>query len=178
MMGLPFTYEEQGNQRQSIHRLGSSRSEGGNEQHFEDAWAGFHRRVGRGPASSAQQTDDSASSIGRGRVRPMADLRTIRGRFRSVIILCLQERCPYYSVHAVRGRINYISIPKNLSFFFKYENELAASSHTLGHTIVLAARGPCWSRNHPRRNEWISLAGDPNRAVPGARYLRSARWFH
>jgi hypothetical protein len=44
---------------------------------------------------------------------------------------------PYYSVHAVGGQINYISVPKNLSFGFKYYNELASSSHMLGRTFVI-----------------------------------------
>jgi hypothetical protein len=54
---------------------------------------------------------------------------------------------PYYSAHAVGGQINYISMTKNLSFFFKYENELAASSHTLGNTIVF---GGTWTLLVPK----------------------------
>lgn len=54
---------------------------------------------------------------------------------------------PHYSVHAVGGQLNYICLPKNLSFFFKFENEYDAYSHTLGHTIVF---GGAWTLRIPK----------------------------
>jgi hypothetical protein len=54
---------------------------------------------------------------------------------------------PYYSVHAVGGQLNYILTAKNLSFFFKYEHEYKAYSHTLGNTIVF---GGAWTLRIPK----------------------------
>ena len=54
---------------------------------------------------------------------------------------------PYYSVHAVGGQLNYILPAKNFSLFFKYEHEYAASSHTLGTTIVF---GGTWTLAIPK----------------------------
>lgn len=54
---------------------------------------------------------------------------------------------PYYSVHAVGGQLNYILPAKNFSLFFKYEHEYAASSHTLGDTIVF---GGTWTLAIPK----------------------------
>lgn len=57
------------------------------------------------------------------------------------------SKLPYYSVHAVGGQLNYIAPAKNLSFFFKYEHEYKASSHTLGNTIVF---GGAWTLLIPK----------------------------
>jgi hypothetical protein len=43
---------------------------------------------------------------------------------------------PYYSVHAIGFQANYMLPPKNLTFFFKYENEYRALARPEGHTIV------------------------------------------
>jgi hypothetical protein len=54
---------------------------------------------------------------------------------------------PFYSVHAVGGQLTYILPVKNLQMFFKYEHEYAASSHTLGNTLVF---GGSWTLRHPK----------------------------
>jgi hypothetical protein len=54
---------------------------------------------------------------------------------------------PYYSVHAVGGQATYILPPRNLNFFFKYEHEYLAYSHTLGNTLVF---GGSWTLRYPK----------------------------
>ena len=43
---------------------------------------------------------------------------------------------PFYSVHAIGFQTNYLLPPKNLSFFFKYEDEYRALARPQGRTIV------------------------------------------
>jgi hypothetical protein len=56
---------------------------------------------------------------------------------------------PHYSAHAVGGQLTYISLPKNLSIFFRFENEYQAYSHTVGNTIVF---GGAWTLRIPKTN--------------------------
>jgi hypothetical protein len=54
---------------------------------------------------------------------------------------------PHYSGHAIGGQVNYIAPLKHLSFFFKYEHEYEAYSHTLGNTAVF---GGVWTLLIPK----------------------------
>ncbi len=49
---------------------------------------------------------------------------------------------PHYSDHAVGGQLVYILPVRHLGFFFKFENEYSASSHTLGRSILF---GGSWT---------------------------------
>ena len=46
------------------------------------------------------------------------------------------NRLPYYSVHAIGVQSNFILPAKALNFFFKFEDEYAATARPQGHTIV------------------------------------------
>lgn len=54
---------------------------------------------------------------------------------------------PYYSVHAVGAQVNLLLPPKNLVFFFKYENEYLAKARPQGRTIVF---GGSWTLRMPK----------------------------
>lgn len=57
------------------------------------------------------------------------------------------NRLPYYSVHAVGFQANYILPAKNLSFFFKFEDEYRALARPQGQTIVF---GGSWTLRMPK----------------------------
>jgi hypothetical protein len=69
------------------------------------------------------------------------------GTFSLAGVILPARTLPHYSVHALGGQLTYILPARNLSLFFKYENELSASSHTLGRTIVF---GGAWTLPIPK----------------------------
>ncbi|HZD32296.1 MAG TPA: transporter, partial [Candidatus Angelobacter sp.] len=54
---------------------------------------------------------------------------------------------PYYSAHAIGFQANYLLPAKNLSFFFKFEDEYKAVAHPVGPTIVF---GGSWTLRIPK----------------------------
>ena len=56
---------------------------------------------------------------------------------------------PYYSVHSIGFQSNFILPKKNLSFFFKYYNEISAKARSEGRTFVF---GGSWTLKLPKPN--------------------------
>ncbi len=57
---------------------------------------------------------------------------------------------PFYSVHAIGVQSDFLMPAKNLAFFFKFEPEYLAYSHTQGRTIVF---GGSWTWGFPKTNK-------------------------
>jgi hypothetical protein len=70
-----------------------------------------------------------------------------RGTFSIAGVILPASKLPHYWVHAVGGQLTYIAPVKNLSLFFKFENEYLANSHTLGNTVVF---GGAWTYRIPK----------------------------